>query len=652
MTDEMKENIIKYLTGNITEEEPSYNLVYSDVKSTANDLSSQLDDEFGSDNWSITGIVQGKTSTGVENELSLLYGTYEQVVSGTTKYKGFFVIVDNMFNVVQIITQYSSGVDIGFINCINVDENGQFYMLENRLTDGKLRFIMLNNILIKMESASDYSVVIRRAYDVPNTSPAYYSTYLTHYAKKIIKATGQAKYLIGGTLDPDVYYYGVFTTELVVNVGSSNEWNSLLGDTLDIYVEGIDLYCNWTDDSYNLILLAFPDSYDGSVYKFENSEYDLGFNPIDIDFRGYDNIVDQSAIILNDEIGYYALSGLDMNTYDCAIYELDLVGKTSNYIYGNYGDVNVNYEGVSPLTLFKKENEVYFLDIKHEKVSSDMKFTFKIGRIREDLPAYMSSISTKQMAEITKTNNQMFNIINLNINKLYNLYNFNLLIDDTCYNSYQVYNKTNYNGTAYESKECLLPNQGVLYDSNDDIIFARNLYNKVISGGTTTSSIEIPNNLLNDITISTKDLWSYNNNVLVSDTEDFVKNQYETVDINFINTIDMINENDENNFVLNPLGATRLNNSMSNDVDYNQALIGKIRLNYSDNTTYIKTISPASRISRYVYQFNFNVYVPSSKSINSVDMISYDGNTIYQTIDTTSLLRGKTYKISQNVEIQ
>ena len=652
MTDEMKENIIKYLTGNITEEEPSDYLVYSDVKSTANDLSSQLDDEFGSGNWSITDIVQGKTSSGIDNELSLLYGMHEEDNNGTTIYKGFFVIIDSLFNLIQIISQYSSGVDIGFINCINVDENGQFYMLENRLTDGKLRFIMLNNILIKMESASDYSVVIRRAYDVPNTSPAYYSTYLTHYAKKIIKATGQSKYLIGGTLDPDKYYYGVFTTELVINVGSSNEWNSLLGDTMDIYVEGIDLYCNWDGDNYYVILLAFPDSYDGIVYLFQNSEDDLAFSVIDIDFRGFDNIVDQSALILNDEVGYYALTGIDAGIYNCAIYELDFKYKSSLGIYLNYGDVNVNYEGVSPLTLFKKENEVYFLDIKHEKVSNDMKFTFKVGRIRDDYPYNIYKISTKQMAIITKTNNEMFNIINLNINKQFNLYNFNLLIDDTCYNTYQVYNKSNYNGESFIDKKCLLPNQGVLYDSNDDIIFARNLYNKVISGGTTTSSVEIPNNLLNDITISTKDLWSYNNNVLVSDTEDFVKNQYETVDINFINTIDMINENDENNPVLNPLGATRLNNSMSNDVDYNQALIGKIRLNYSDNTTYIKTISPASRISQFVYQYNFNVYVPSSKSVNSVDMISYDENTIYQTIDTTSLLRGKTYKISQNVEIQ
>lgn len=652
MTDEMKENIIKYLTGNITEEEPSENLVYSDVKTTANNLSSQLDNEFGSDNWSITDIVQGKTSSGVDNELSLLYGMYEEDNNGTTIYKGFFVIIDSLFNPIQIISQYSSGVDIGFINCINVDENGQFYMLENRLTDGKLRFIMLNNILVKMPSTSEYSVVIRRAYDVPNTSPAYYSKYITHYAKKIIKATGQSKYLIGGTLDPNEYYYGVFTTELVINVGSSNEWNSLLGDSLDVYIEGIDLYCNWDENNYYVILLAFPDSYDGIVYEFQNSEDDLAFSVIDIDFRGYSNIVDQSAIIVNDEVGYYALTGIDAGTYTCAIYELDLRSKTSYGIYTNYGDVNVNYEGVSPLTLLKKENEVYFLDIKQENVSNDMKFTFKLGRIRDDVPYSIIMISTKQMAIITKTNNEMFNIINLNINKQFNLYNFNLLIDDTCYNTYQVYNKSNYNGESFIDKKCLLPNQGVLYDNNDDIIFARNLYNKVISGGTTTSSIEIPNNLLNDITISTKQLWSYNNNVLVSDTEDFVKNQYETVDINFINTLEMINENNINNPILNPLGATRLNNSISNDIDYNQSLIGKVRLNYSDNNNYVININPATRISQFEYQFVFSVLVPDDKSINSIDMLSYDENTIYQTIDTSNLTRNKLYSISQNVEIQ
>lgn len=653
MTDEMKENIIKYLTGNLEEGTPYNDLIYSEVKSISNNLSSQLDNELGEARWSITDIIQGKTSSGNESELSLMYGTYsEDTTPPNIIYKGFMVIVDNLFNPIQIITQYSSNVDIGKIHCMNIDENGQFYMIETRLSDNKIRFIMLNNILVKLPSVDNYSVVIRKAYNVPNSSPAYDTS---NMVSKIIKATGQSKYLIAGVTGFNLGY-GVFTTEIIINVGSSNEWNTLIGSSNNQNVENIDVYCVWTNDTYTPILLAYLFNNNGVILKFKknSNSTSLVFNQISIDFTGYNSFWGQNAVILNDQVGYFALAGNDSNltTFDRAIFKLDLTNNTSSLLLKATGDYDIEYIGMTPIKIFNKDNEIIFWDINQERNVTEIIFTFSIGRIRNDSTYYTTPISIYEITTKQKDYQEYFDIINLNINKQFNLYNFNFLIDDTCYNTYQVYNSLNYNGESFSDIKSLFPNQGVLYDSNEDIIFARNLYNKVISGGTTTSSIEIPNNLLNDITISTKDLWSFNNNILVNDTEDFVKNQYETVDINFINTIGIINENNINNPIPNPIGATRLNNSMSNTLDYDNNMISKIRLNYSDNTTFIKTINPASRISQFVYQYVFNVYVPSNKSVNSIDMLSYDENTIYQTIDTTSLLRSKAYKISQNVEIQ
>ena len=652
MTDEMKENIIKYLTGNIVEETPDRDLIYSEVKNISNNLSSQLNNLLGEARWSITDIIQGKTSSGNESELSLMYGTYSVGETTDVIGKGFMVIVDNMFNVIQIITKYSSNVDIGIIYCLNVDENGQFYMVEKRLSDNKIRFIMLNNILVKLTTSEEYSVVIRRAYDIPSSSPAYDTSNRT---TKIIKAVGQPKYLIAGTTGVNIGY-GVFTTELIINVGSSNEWNTLIGSSAGEYVDNIDIYCVWGEETYDPIIIAYLFNYNGAVLKYKKNTLGtfLNFQQINIDFTGYNILWGQNAVILNDQVGYFALAGNDANltTFDRAMFKLDLTNNTSSLLLKATGDYDIEYTGMTPIKLFNKDNEVIFWDINQERIITEIIFTFSVGRIRSDDTYYTSPISMFEVATKQKDYQEYFDIINLNINKQFNLYNFNFLIDDTCYNTYQVYNGLNYNGESFIDTKSLLPNQGVLYDSNDDIIFARNLYNKVLSGGTTTSSIEIPNNLLNDITISTKDLWSFNDNILVNDTEDFVKNQYETVDINFINTIGIINENNINNPISNPIGATRLNNSMSNTLDYDNNMISKIRLNYSDNTTFIKTINSASRISQFVYQYVFNVYVPSNKSVNSIDMLSYDENTIYQTIDTTNLLRSKAYKISQNVEIQ
>ena len=104
-------------------------------------------------------------------------------------------------------------------------------------------------------------------------------------------------------------------------------------------------------------------------------------------------------------------------------------------------------------------------------------------------------------------------------------------------------------------------------------------------------------------------------------------------------------------YIYNLTGATRLNSSISQTMDYSDAKITKIRMNYSDDTTFIKNVGPATQISQFVYQFEFNVYVPLTKGITSIELISDDELTSYQTIDTTSLVLGKSYKITQNVEI-
>ena len=51
----------------------------------------------------------------------------------------------------------------------------------------------------------------------------------------------------------------------------------------------------------------------------------------------------------------------------------------------------------------------------------------------------------------------------------------------------------------------MVPTSSWLYNNNK-IIYARNLYNKVVSGNTTTSTVEVPNLLLNDIDIGQQDL--------------------------------------------------------------------------------------------------------------------------------------------------
>ena len=114
----------------------------------------------------------------------------------------------------------------------------------------------------------------------------------------------------------------------------------------------------------------------------------------------------------------------------------------------------------------------------------------------------------------------------------------------------------------------------------------------------------------------------------------------------------MANENDINDTIINNNGASRLNNSISNTLDYNNSLLDKIKIVYNDNSYEIKEVGNATYISRFVYQYNFMVYNPSTNSIKEIQLISHDENTTYQTIDFSNYTKNKIYIISQNIEIQ
>ena len=68
------------------------------------------------------------------------------------------------------------------------------------------------------------------------------------------------------------------------------------------------------------------------------------------------------------------------------------------------------------------------------------------------------------------------------------------------------------------------------------------MYNIVVNGNTTTSTLEVPNTFVNEIEITPKELWGDSNQTLVSDTDSITTNIYETLLINYINTINMSNQ--------------------------------------------------------------------------------------------------------------
>jgi hypothetical protein len=160
----------------------------------------------------------------------------------------------------------------------------------------------------------------------------------------------------------------------------------------------------------------------------------------------------------------------------------------------------------------------------------------------------------------------------------------------------------------------------------------------------TMSSVEIPNSYLNDYNITNNNLVGKTNLNLVEDTTEWNKNIYEVVDLNFLNTI-TIKDEDTNTEYLD--SAIKVNDATTDggDTNYQNTPCNKYRINYSDNTTADNTLSWNS-INKYNKKTLITFYV--DKEINSIDLISNDESVIYLHIPIEAEV-GKYYTINQKV---
>jgi hypothetical protein len=209
----------------------------------------------------------------------------------------------------------------------------------------------------------------------------------------------------------------------------------------------------------------------------------------------------------------------------------------------------------------------------------------------------------------------------------------------------EVYNPTQYNGEPYVSEDSLCPLYSNLY-SNGSLIFSRNLYNISKQNNMTMSSVEIPNTYLNDIDITQNDLISETNLEMINNNQGFTKNIYEVVDLNFLNTIDVIDEDTGEEF---EESAIKLNNATTDggSTNYQNTPCNKYRVNYGDGTNSINTFNWSS-IDDLHKQFEISLYV--DKTILSIDLISNDESVVYDNIPLQVEI-GKTYTIKKKVRI-
>lgn len=625
MTNEYKENILNYLTGNL-ENNSGYNepiFTYTDIY--INNLELNLSDYFQSMVF-YRAFVSSKDNKNQNLEYSVLacYGT----LVGESDTSGAFVILDKNYEIVQVITEYKDGTKIGIVQALNVDDSGNFYAVELR-ESVTYRIIELNNLVLKLENQSEYEAVVKNAYTLP--FGAWESI------TKVYRNERKNKYFILGN------YYGsegsllLRGRELTISnnltwtdYGAEYSWSNVTS----IFNNGVEVYWDSNNNlqfriavfNYGLFILS-----KGTGTNMVSTQYtsDSSYG------NTYNNL-----IFYSNEIAYYVVID-DNETYNTYhLYKINLSTKQVTEIYteqSNYYQMN------NQMWLFKSNNTIYFykvMSISNQDEYGDTQFRLDFGII-DDTTIFTKTLGTFYGSSFTT----IFCYANM-INKFNKNYLY-IQNQNKVYIAEFNWNANNYNGYSFINQDSLIPSSVAIEDSNENEIYNRNIYNLTNYSNFYTAMAEVPNYSLNEEEIYNAILYSKNNNMLLNKNINITKNIYEELNVNFNNQINIINQaNNENNIS----GATRLNNSMLNN-DYENTYISKYKINYADNTSVIKNIS----VNELIYtdlSTNYNIIVYVDKLIDNIELISNDEQTSYNTIDCSSLEIGKYYQINQRVRIE
>ena len=643
MTEDFKRILGKYITGNLLEQTGADIPQFSDYNSNAtNNTREQIANEQGTtiDKIKIDGSLYSE-----DYDTIILYGQNRDVS------KSFIAIFDKQMKLMQVITTFSSGSDLFTIYSLQVAEDNKLYGIsQDRVgTDYTVRVLLLNNVFASGERTGNYSVTLRNDYIVPVSG--FTLNQLNTTPDVIKKVPGEATYFITGLISNTGGYTQVL--KFTINVGASDTWETMQLGNSRLYYCRFSVLINKTQNgvTYNVYSI---DNASNNYVEYKIDENNIVSNEKVISLSGTIYYAGSQALAVNSTKIYVAIG--NYTTSRTELYYVNGTNLTSIKSI-NWHEFAASQYHLGYYYLQNIENNVFFTE--YEPRQSDGIYTVKVGIIinndliyqQENLmnsANYLILFSYYADTYIFK----QFNLFNIYINS-----NYNNEVENNYMNIlYLIYNANNYNGSDVENINSLVPKTSVLYNNNIPIL-AKNLYNRVIRGNTTTSTVQIPNTLLNNDTINQEKLMSETNTELINSNRQIDKNIYETLDINFINTLTMINENDENNNIINTLGASRINDSISQTTDYTSANALKTRITYDDDTTIVKNLeAPELANDGYLnsYLYKITVFVPSDKLISQIDIISSDEGTIYCTIyeeQLSDLENNKIYTIHQKVRI-
>lgn len=650
MTGDYKKNILNYITNMITQTEPTTDEIFANQES----ITREKWINFIPSSWSnfrYEGMVApDETTTG----LGVLYGGY---LDNDNNSHGIITLFNNDFEPVKTIYEYSSGTPLRYIQYMKQAEDGTFYFIDDtafshtqrqEVITSQKRFVMVNNFTIQNNLTNDYEVNLRTSY-------IFSGNYVNFYCKNMFKNPNSSHYIFfGDAVDSSSSIYDYRYLKIIglkINVGEANEWTLYVNSQSRIFGSAFSLF----DEDDNVMFRCLNTSTLNSSRAIEctSKTYTGNVETTAIATFNFHPYVDdiyykkQSVFLSMDEVYFvqnnqrWGNVGFPDNKY-IGLYKYVFSTDTLTTIYekslGSY-----DFTNLEAIYIDKCDTNIYVQYNTNIVGSPDYIADYYFQRLINDT---WNPILISETTKFLYDQRIMFVKSNFNLLQVY-LYAINprsatwfqyLIKED--------YNSLNYNGEFYIDYNSTVPSKAEVY-SNNSLVFARNLYNLTTNDNQSNSTVVIPSSYLNNVDLTNQNLLSDTNSELVNNEQTITKNIYETLYLNFVNTINVKDEDTNTNY---PNTASYINTNINTGTknNYDSTCLCKARINWLNNSEVIQitweTIDDTHK------QVSFNLYIHNP--IISVDLISNDELTTYMTIDTSSLEIGNTYEITQKLRIE
>ena len=645
MTEDYKKTLLDYATSTISNTDPTNEEIILESNNVNRDLWANYLPTTWQD-FRFEGMVAGNEST---SGLSVIYGGY---IDGDGNVKGIIILVNENFEPVKTFYNYDSGTPLRYIQYMKQAEDGTFYFIDDEvfsytqrqqaLTSQK-RFVMINNLTVPTNG--EYKLSLRISYIFPDA-------YKNFYCHNMFKDPNSSNYVFfGGGVDSNSSLYDYRLLKILgleIKVGESNVWTPYVSQSLGLFASAFAQFnsegnvyfrCVWSNvqlssrDIHCYTKTYTGNPTDSTIMHFNYQPYiDEGFQKKQSVFMN----IDEVYFVQNNQ--YWGTAGTAKPKW-IGLYKHNFNNNTNETIFEKYlGKYDYTYQEY--IMIDRNLTKLYIEYVNNYDRQND-KGDYYIQRYEGEwnpiLIGEQQPFVSNRRSIFVKNNYNLLQFYSYPINPQRRNWFLNISKED--------YYNFNYNGEPYESENALIPYKARLY-SNDSIVFARDLYNISKYNNMTMSSVEIPNTYLNDVNITRNDLISETNLPLNQNTQQWTKNIYEVVDLNFLNTIRVKNEDTDIEYLES---AIKLNNATTDggSTNYQNTPCTKYRINYADDTTSIYDLSWIN-INDYNKKTQISLYV--DKEISSIDLLSDDETTIYTNIPV-NLEVGKYYAINQKVRI-